>query len=362
MKKVFISLGLFVVVLITGFLIYIYVYLPGISCIDVLVSATNRITGTTKVFGSPCTVPFWYKDVNDYNPDQINLTAINQNNVDTQSIIGTTTAVNVKSINFETLLKNILYKEETASDVCMADQKPIYINSVKYFDFDGDGKDEAIVRASSCFTGTAGPDINSVYKLLPSGQVIQLTVNDNNGMFNGKKIYDHSWKDYGYDVKNNKLINIRPIYKDSDGNCCPSGGSREITYEWNGKEFMISGVIEVTHSNTVVPTVAKKVLNQPIANYALENTVGLILTSRECNYSYILERSYNKLDWQLVGTTTYNEFRKPRDESYKDCENSYMDNKVSTGTTELYYRYGLLDESGNVVIWSDIARVKVEQP
>ena len=350
-------------VLITSFLIYIYLYLPNGSCVQVVVSATNRITGKTKVFGSPCAVPFWFKDVNDYNPDQISLKVDKQNNLDIKNSIGTTTATgNIHNINFEILLQNTTYKNKEDLEACMPYQKPIFIDSIKYFDFDGDGKEEAIVRASSCFTGTAGPDINSVYKLLPSGQVIQLTVNDNNGMFNGKKIYDHSWKDYGYDVKNNKLINTRPIYKDSDGNCCPSGGSREITYEWNGKEFMISGVIEVTHSNTVVPTVAKKVLNQPIANYALENTVGLILTSRECNYSYILERSYNKLDWQLVGTTTYNEFPKPRDESYKDCENSYMDNKVSTGTTELYYRYGLLDESGNVVIWSDIARVKVKQP
>ncbi len=244
MKKIFISICLLVSVLIVAFLIYFYLYLPNGSCVQVMVSATNRITGNTKVFGNPCTVPFWYKDIDDYNPGQGDLEVYKQSSVDIQNI-GTTTATNIYSVNFETFLKNIVYKEESASDVCMVDQKPIYIDSVKYFDFDGDGQDEVIVRASSCFTGTAGPDINSIYKLLPSGQIIELKVNDNKGVFKGNKINDHSRKDYGYDVKNNALVKTRPIYKDSDANCCPSGGTREVIYEWNGKEFSISKVIEV---------------------------------------------------------------------------------------------------------------------
>ncbi len=48
---------------------YRYVYSPQI-CIQVVVSATNRITGEEKVFGDPCSVPFWYKDVKDYSPRQ----------------------------------------------------------------------------------------------------------------------------------------------------------------------------------------------------------------------------------------------------------------------------------------------------
>lgn len=48
---------------------YRYIYSPQ-TCIQVVVSATNRITGEEKVFGDPCSVPFWYKDVKDYNPEQ----------------------------------------------------------------------------------------------------------------------------------------------------------------------------------------------------------------------------------------------------------------------------------------------------
>ena len=44
-------------------------FFPSQTCIQVLVSATNRITGEEKVFGDPCSVPFWYKEVKDYNPE-----------------------------------------------------------------------------------------------------------------------------------------------------------------------------------------------------------------------------------------------------------------------------------------------------
>lgn len=29
--------------------------------------ATNMITGKEQIFGSPCSIPFWYSDIRDYN-------------------------------------------------------------------------------------------------------------------------------------------------------------------------------------------------------------------------------------------------------------------------------------------------------
>lgn len=84
MKKIYISLGILVSVLIASFLIYYYLYLPNGSCVQVVVSAANRVTGKTKVFGSPCAVPFWFKDVQNYNPDQGNLRVDQQNDTDIQ--------------------------------------------------------------------------------------------------------------------------------------------------------------------------------------------------------------------------------------------------------------------------------------
>ncbi len=56
------------IILLVTLVAYRYSYLPSKSCIQVLVSATHRITGEEVTFGNPCTIPFWYKDVHDFNP------------------------------------------------------------------------------------------------------------------------------------------------------------------------------------------------------------------------------------------------------------------------------------------------------
>ena len=63
MKKVII-----VILLITFIFGAYYFFTKKGNCIQVMVSATNRITGKTKVFGSPCNIPFWYKDIESWNP------------------------------------------------------------------------------------------------------------------------------------------------------------------------------------------------------------------------------------------------------------------------------------------------------
>jgi hypothetical protein len=122
------------------------------------------------------------------------------------------------------------------SDFCTSDQKPIYIDYVNYVDIDGDGKEEAIVRASSCLAGTSGADINSVYRLLPDGSISEIKINRNN--------YSDSWKDYGLTIKSGKLTETLPIYASDDANCCPSKGTRDIVYKYVNGEFFVDKVIE----------------------------------------------------------------------------------------------------------------------
>src|SRR5690348_10831987 len=50
----------------------------------------------------------------------------------------------------------------------------IAIDHIEYFDFNHDGVDEAVVVASTCNTGTAGPDIHSVYTREAAGAVVEL--------------------------------------------------------------------------------------------------------------------------------------------------------------------------------------------
>lgn len=192
---------------------------------------------------------FFDKAQNESTVNSAQKNSAQKDGIRSKSYVGTTTVKNIHDVNFEAFLNDAAHTVTLDYKDCGPDAKPVTIDGVGYADLNGDGKEEAIVQASSCFRGTAGSDINSIYTLSPSGEVTELNVNDNGGVYKGKKLYENSWKDYGYTVENNKLVNTRPIYKDSDPNCCPSGGSREIVYDWNGKEFVISKVTEDPEGN-----------------------------------------------------------------------------------------------------------------
>lgn len=56
----------FIIILVLVIIIIFGIYYNSLgkgNCIQVVVSATNRITGKTKEFGNPCLVPFWYKNI-----------------------------------------------------------------------------------------------------------------------------------------------------------------------------------------------------------------------------------------------------------------------------------------------------------
>jgi hypothetical protein len=74
----------------------------------------------------------------------------------------------------------------------------ININSLEYFDFTGDGIDEAVVAASTCATGTAGPDIHAVFTRQPDGSLAELKIHAptvNLGDLLGRVFYDLNVKD-----------------------------------------------------------------------------------------------------------------------------------------------------------------------
>src|SRR5215470_2665616 len=50
----------------------------------------------------------------------------------------------------------------------------IHVDHMEYFDFLGDGKQEAVVVASTCMTGTAGPDVHAVYTRGADGKLVEL--------------------------------------------------------------------------------------------------------------------------------------------------------------------------------------------
>lgn len=51
-----------------------------------------------------------------------------------------------------------------------------HIDSLEYFDFAGDGSEQAVVVASTCATGTAGPDVHAVLRRQTDGSLAELKI------------------------------------------------------------------------------------------------------------------------------------------------------------------------------------------
>jgi hypothetical protein len=101
----------------------------------------------------------------------------------------------------------------------------IYIDSLEYFDFTGDGIDEAVLVASTCVTGTAGPDIHAVFTRQPDGSLAELKIHaptENLGDLLGRVFYD-------LNVKDGLLVQT---FHDTSGREKPL----VIKFRWNGRE------------------------------------------------------------------------------------------------------------------------------
>src|SRR3954471_22966894 len=72
----------------------------------------------------------------------------------------------------ETEIKRAINARSDVDECDTLDQ--IHIDHLEYYDFTGDGQPEAIVVASTCMTGTAGPDVHAVYTRRPDGTLAEL--------------------------------------------------------------------------------------------------------------------------------------------------------------------------------------------
>jgi uncharacterized protein YecT (DUF1311 family) len=56
------------------------------------------------------------------------------------------------------------------------DCEGVHIDTLDYFDFAGSGSEDAVVMASTCATGTAGPDVHSVVRRQGDGSLVELKI------------------------------------------------------------------------------------------------------------------------------------------------------------------------------------------
>jgi uncharacterized protein YecT (DUF1311 family) len=122
---------------------------------------------------------------------------------------------------------------------CPADQPP-YFYRLDYYDLKGDGNQEAIVVASTCMTGTGGPDIHSVFGRDSDGEVEELKIVEVD-----PKTYDNLFGNRNYDLVAENGLLVANVEDDSDRSKIPL----IIRYKWNGKEFAVDSI----HKTGVYP-------------------------------------------------------------------------------------------------------------
>lgn len=106
------------------------------------------------------------------------------------------------------------------------EKEGVSIDSLDYFDFTGDGTEEAVVVASTCVTGTAGSDIHSVYSRKRDGSLVELKIRPlaarEERVLLGRIFYDLT-------VESEYLVEI---YHDTSGRTDPL----VVRYKWNPKD------------------------------------------------------------------------------------------------------------------------------
>lgn len=134
----------------------------------------------------------------------------------------------------ETDIKSAINSQSDVEECESLDQ--IHIDHLEYHDFIADGQQEAVVIASTCMTGTAGPDIHAVYKRDADGKVVELPFRHAEGdpFFNrnGWKIPVFGNANYGLAVENGELV---ARWRDSSDREAPL----VVWYKWDGKKFVL---------------------------------------------------------------------------------------------------------------------------
>ena len=104
------------------------------------------------------------------------------------------------------------------------------IHHLEYFDFDGDGQDEAVTVASTCAAGTGGPDVHSVYTRAANGKIAELPLRDL--PFRSNKIPLFGNRNYSLTVEDRKLV---ARWKDTSDRENPL----VVWYNWSRRGFLV---------------------------------------------------------------------------------------------------------------------------
>jgi len=98
------------------------------------------------------------------------------------------------------------------------------VDAVKCGDVTGDGKPELTVTFAS--GGTAGDTGWAIFTAVGS-------------RWKALFVQPHAYK-VGLYLQGGDVIEVQPIYRKNDPNCCPTGGFEHRRHHWNGTRFVIA--------------------------------------------------------------------------------------------------------------------------
>jgi uncharacterized protein YecT (DUF1311 family) len=118
------------------------------------------------------------------------------------------------------------------SDCDSLDQ--IAIDHLEYIDFQGNGHKDAVVVASTCMTGTAGPDVHAVYSRDLGGKLVEHSLDQLDQGFgpDRPKLPVFGNPNYGLTVEKGQLL---ARWMDSSDRENPL----IIWYKWTGEKFVV---------------------------------------------------------------------------------------------------------------------------
>jgi hypothetical protein len=150
------------------------------------------------------------------------------------AICGVPKNTKIRKVNLRTFLAQTF----ADGDCEGTSRAKVFIEYKKYADVDNDGVEEVIIVGSSCYSGTGGPDIFSVYKAGPDGKLIDISPSMMIREFKGKAIFpkEGNWI-VSLDFKNGHLIRTH-----SDSHC--GNGSISLYFKWKNDQFELVRVVK----------------------------------------------------------------------------------------------------------------------
>lgn len=169
-------------------------------------------------------------------------------------------------------------------DACKdALQTGIEISTKAFGDLDGDGREEAAVTAFSCFAGNGGPDLIAVFTLNPNGPVRELPIEKIkwNDPFKGHDPSSGLPGQMTVAIEHERLIEKFPIFKETDRECCASGGTREFIYKWKADKLILEDVVDLKNSppSSQAPGPSRAIRAVDVKKLLDDNTFGFVTSS-----------------------------------------------------------------------------------